>query len=360
MQMQAIASLFDETQLLVPVDFAAQRRGEGFLAGHNLSVVPLSLPKGRGIGRKLLLVAWCLRHVPSIVGAIRRADAVHAPIPGDIGTIGILLALAMRKPVFVRHCGNWRAARTVAERCWRVLLERIANEHRVVFATGGERGAPSRRNRSIRWIFSTSLSERELVEYARPRVRLPGGTPRLIISCRQDRRKGTGTVIAALPQLARVFPGITLTVLGEGPDLDAFRAEARSLGVIDRVNFAGKVGHDAVIAHLHHADVFCFPTQASEGFPKAVLEALACGVPVVTTPLPVLQGLVGEGGGTLINEPCAEQLAGAVQSVLNDERRYVAMSRAGIETAKKYSLERWTQVIGQRLTAGWGALQAHA
>jgi glycosyltransferase involved in cell wall biosynthesis len=359
MQMAAIADLFDETRLLVPVDPLAHPSGEIALYGRELRVVPLTVPKGRGIVRKLSLPMWLAANGATLLRHVRQADAVHAAIPGDVGTLGILFALALGKPLFVRHCGNWHSPRTSAERFWRWLLERIAGSRTVVLATGGDAQPPSTINAHIDWIFSTSLAEAELRAYARPRVRLPADAPRLIIACRQDRKKGTGTVIAAVQLLAAHFPGITLTVLGDGPDLTSFRAEAKARGVSDRVRFVGKVSHREVIAHLHEADVFCFPTEASEGFPKAVLEALACGVPVVTTPLAALQSLLATGCGTLVREARAEFVAGAVRWILESERRYVAMSAAAITTARQYSLEHWARVIGDRLTAGWGALQSH-
>ncbi len=360
MQMAAIAGLFDATRLLVPVDPRAQGAGEIPVVGHELQVVPLSVPKGRGLTRKLRLLPWLMANTPSLLRNVRQADAVHAAIPGDVGTVGILLALVFGKPLYIRHCGNWHAARTSAEHFWRRLLERIAGRHAVVLATGGDQRPPSVINPHIEWIFSTSLSEAQLGAYARRRVRLPGSSPNLVIACRQDRKKGTGTVIAALPLLAAEFPGVTLTVLGDGPDLDVFRSQAKTLGVYERVRFAGNVSHDSVISHLQTSDVFCFPTQASEGFPKAVVEALACGVPVVTTSLAVLQTLLAQGGGRLITEASPELVAQAVRWVLADERRYVEMSAAAIETARQYSLERWTRMIRDRLSAGWGALQAHA
>ena len=41
-----------------------------------------------------------------------RADAVHVAIPGDVGTIGLVAALVLRKPMFVRYCGNWNSQKS--------------------------------------------------------------------------------------------------------------------------------------------------------------------------------------------------------------------------------------------------------
>src|SRR6478752_10431043 len=107
LQMQAMSELFDETRLPVPVKKRKYASGELAISGRSLSVVPLAVPTGRDLGRKLLLPIWLVKSLPTIVREIRRADAVHTPIPGDIGTIGFLIALILRKPLLIRHCGNW-------------------------------------------------------------------------------------------------------------------------------------------------------------------------------------------------------------------------------------------------------------
>ncbi|HEX6964841.1 MAG TPA: glycosyltransferase [Gemmatimonadaceae bacterium] len=359
-QMRALSELFDATTLVVPCNPSSARSGEIPLSGHALSVVPLTVPTGRELMRKLRLPGWLLRNIPVLTREIRRADAVHAPIPGDIGTIGLLLAMALGKPLFVRHCGNWFEQRTVAEHFWKWLLERCAGGKNVVLTTGGAPTPPSARNPHVRWIFSTSLTEGELRECATPRTTLPHAGPRLIIVCRQDPEKGTGVVIESLPRLAEQFPDVRFDVVGDGPALDDFKALAASLGVADRVVFHGRVNHDGVVSLLRQADVFCYPTAASEGFPKVVLEAIACGLPVVTTRVSVLAQLIGGGGGVLVDRADAEHVADAVRWCLADASRYSAMSTAAIHTAREYSLERWRDAIGGFLSSGWGPLRTHA
>lgn len=357
-QMQAISELFDETHLLVPVVSNSRVVGEVPISGRRLSVVPLTLPGGIGYGRKLFLPVWLIRNLSIIVREIRQADAVHTPIPGDVGTIGLLIALMLRKPLLVRHCGNWLVRRTAAEYFWRWILERTADDRTVVLATGGSPNPPSKRNSKVRWIFSTSLRELELREYGAVRTGVGEEGPRLIIAARQEREKGTGTVIESLPLLEGKYPNISLDVVGDGGALAEFRTIAKTSGVAHRVRFHGKVDHRGVMALLKRADLFCFPTVSSEGFPKAVLEALACGLPVVTTRVSVLAELVGAGGGMLLDEATPAEVARGIQWCLADEVKYRALSVAAVRTASKYSLERWRDTIGSFLVPGWGPLSS--
>lgn len=309
---------------------------------------------------KLLFPWWLLCNAPRIWSALRAADAVHAPIPGSVGTVGILIALLFRKPLFVRHCGNWRKPRTTAERFWIWTMERFAGGRNVMLATGGDGSAPSSANEQVKWIFSTSLAEDSLTQ-AQPRDRIQDETaPRLVIACRQEKEKGTIKVIEALPELVRSVPGIQLDVVGDGGFLPALRDRTQDLGLVDRVAFRGHVPQTEVITAMRRGDLFCYPTSASEGFPKVVLEAMASGLPVITTRVSVLPRLIEGGAGVLLDDDSPATVARAVKECLSSPRRYADMSAAAAATARSYSLERWSEAIGAELRSAWGPLRSDA
>jgi glycosyltransferase involved in cell wall biosynthesis len=346
--MRALSELFDSTTLLVPWDTSSVQRGAIRITGHNLSIVPLTTPPGRGFLRKVGMLWWLLRNGPRIIREAVRADVIHTPIPGDIGTIGMLLAVALRKPLFVRHCGNWEFQRTLAERFWRLFMERCGGGQNVMLATGGANHPPSTRNPEIRWIFSTSLTEEELAGCRMLRQSVNTHNARLINVCRQEKFKGTDVLLESLSLLLDDFPNIKQDVVGDGSALGQFKSDAERLGLNGCVNFHGQLGRESVIDLLKQADLFCYPTR-SDGFPKVVLEALACGLPVIATPVSVLPRLIGNGCGVLIDKADPETLAQAVRECLSDPERYRAMSAKALATAEKYSLERWRDTIGNLL-----------
>ena len=352
-QMSALPALFEETRLIVPCSPAESEEGLLALNGHNLSVKPLTPPRGRGLARKLQLPIWFFRNSVAIFQEVWRADVVHAPIPGDVGTIGMLLAFLARKPLFVRHCGNWLVRKTWAEHFWRWFMERFAGGRQVMLATGGSPQPPSTRNAAIRWIFSTTLTESELENCRARREQLPHDSFRLIIACRQDREKGAGVVIESLPLILKRHPHVRLDVVGDGLALEEFKLLVRALELTHCVTFYGKVNHKSVMDLLQQAHMFCYPTMASEGFPKIVLEALACGLPVVTTRVSVLPQLIGTGCGIVIDQRTPLAVAEAVDEILSDEQRYRRMSSQAFETARQYSLERWRDTIAELLLAAW-------
>lgn len=356
LQMDAISKIFSSTRVVVPCKTASDVAGLYSLMGNNLEVVPLTVPQGKDMRRKIGLILWIVRNGPTILHEIRRADAVHTPVPGDIGTLGMILAILLRKPLFVRHCGNWLVQRTLAERFWKWAMEYFAGGRNVMLATGGGANSASEKNPNIKWIFSTSLTSKQISEGQKRGLPSEVG-PRLIIACRQEEGKGTDIVLDSLPLIAEEFPDVTLDVIGDGSKLIWLSRQAESLGVSSRVLFHGKVPQARVPKLLKNADIFCYPT-ASEGFPKVIIEALASGLPVITTRVSVLPHLLSSGCGILLEEPTPVSLANAVRNILSDRRSYSEMSERAIETAVDYSLENWSNFIFRELRGSWGNLSS--
>ncbi|BAZ24387.1 group 1 glycosyl transferase [Kalymmatonema gypsitolerans NIES-4073] len=95
-----------------------------------------------------------------------------------------------------------------------------------------------------------------------------------------DIYKGVDVTIQALPQIADVFPEVKYLVIGRGDDQARLAKLAEDLGVGDRVIFAGFVPTEELVEHYRLADTYVMPSQ--EGFGIVYLEAMACGVPVLS------------------------------------------------------------------------------
>lgn len=126
-------------------------------------------------------------------------------------------------------------------------------------------------------------------------------------------RKGQSFAIEALAAL----PGAILLLAGAGPDENALKSLAERLGVADRVRFLGAVPHGDLPIVLNAADVFVLPT-ASEGLANAWVEALACGTPVVTTPIPGARELITDPAAGRLVARDAAKIATAVAALLAD------------------------------------------
>jgi len=356
LQTEALSELFDGTRVITLRSRSGSQRGEMPIKGKHLSVVPLHPLPRSPFWRRLLLPIWLLRNGARVVTEMTTADAVCAVIPGEIGTVVLVLALILRKPLLVRYIIAWSKPRTLVDRLERRLLERFAGDKNVVLATGEGDEPPSVRNPNVRWIFSTTLSEAELANAA-PRVLPSSQKIRLIIVARQEVSKGTDLLLQALSLIRGELPDISLDVVGEGSAMPQFRRLAEELGLKDCVRFHGQVDHAKVLDLLEAAHLYCLPT-AGESFGKGALEALACGLPVVTTPVSIFPRLVGTRCGVVLRERTTEELAAAVRYCLGDPARYKRMSTEAIAAARSYSLERWCSMIRRMLEEAWGPLDA--
>jgi phosphatidyl-myo-inositol dimannoside synthase len=113
-----------------------------------------------------------------------------------------------------------------------------------------------------------------------------------------ERYKGIDEILEALPGLLEQEPNLIYMVLGDGDDQPRLEAKAKSLGIADRVLFAGFISESDKADHLRLADVFVLPGRG-EGFGIVYLEAMACGIPVVGSQLDgsreaLRDGLLGE------------------------------------------------------------------
>jgi glycosyltransferase involved in cell wall biosynthesis len=352
LQMAAIADLFEYTTLVLPERRGLRPAGTTPLAGHGLAVHTFPEPPGRDIRRKLAL----LLRLPSLLvrlwREIGRGDAVHAVVPGDIGGLGILLALLRRKLLFVRHCGTWGNHGTLADQIlWRVLVRIAGRRRTVVLATGGGRQAPEPRNPAIRWIFSTSLTLDEMAARPAKEPWRPGGPLQILSVGRLARGKNTATTIRALQSLRREVDA-RLDVLGDGPELASLRTLVLELGLQDAVTFHGNVAHAEVLTRLDKAHVLVFPTRVAEGFPKAVIEAMACGAIVVAPPVSVVPRLL-DGCGVLLDDTTPEAVTTALQRLLTTPDEMATMSEASRRVAATYTLEAWREAIGEALQLCW-------
>ncbi|MBO0844057.1 MAG: glycosyltransferase family 4 protein [Nocardioides sp.] len=160
----------------------------------------------------------------------------------------------------------------------------------------------------------------------------PGGG--VVYVGRLSHEKGLDTLVEALGLLTSA----TLDVVGTGPQLEALRAQGQRVAP-GRVRFHGQVPKPIVLDLLRSNAVAVLPSRCNENQPMAVLEAFACGVPVVATALGGVPELVAAGRfGDTLSPDCPAALADALRRLLDapdtafrmgqDARAYVAREHA--------------------------------
>jgi glycosyltransferase involved in cell wall biosynthesis len=177
----------------------------------------------------------------------------------------------------------------------------------------------------------------------RPRER--EGITRLVTVGRLVPVKGHDVLLDAFAEVAGGRSDIELTVVGGGPERATLERRARQLGLGARVVFAGPLASDALLERLRAADAFVSASRR-EGFGVAIVEALACGVPVVATRSGGPEDIVGEGDGILCDADDVGALAGALMQLLG---RLESFDRPALATRARDRFSR--EAVGARLVA---------
>lgn len=157
------------------------------------------------------------------------------------------------------------------------------------------------------------------------------GPAELLYFGRLEYEKGVHDAIAALPRIRRTHPGTTLTIAGDGTQLDFLKAEARRHKVLKAINFVGRVDHQELLRLLHRADAAVLPSHY-EPFGIVALEAAAAGAPLVTSNAGGLGEAVIDGETGLSHPPNdVAALAAAVRMVLDSPAAAQQRARAACE-----------------------------
>jgi len=355
----SLAPYFDEIVLCVPM--MKTGRGEGTaVRAPNVVVAPLPFFDGPAQFYPRLH-----RMVGPIVRFARSIDVLHCRVPTPAGTAAFVAARAAGRPAFLLVVGDlaallptmpYRGAKKWLWRAYTALEESSIGwmaARSLTFANGAALAAKhSRPGRGAIETRTTTIDARDIAS----RVDCCAGNEiRLLTVSRIDPRKGLRVLPAVVETLRarghRVSLDLVGPVVGSPGDAEAraITDEAVRLKVADRLRLLGGIAFDRLLPLYRDYDLFVLPTLPGEGIPRVLLEAMTSGLPVVTTAVAGIPGLVDhERNGLLVSEPASDALAGAIERILIDpvlRRRLIAN---GYDTARAHTLQ--AQAAGMMAT----------
>jgi phosphatidyl-myo-inositol alpha-mannosyltransferase len=185
------------------------------------------------------------------------------------------------------------------------------------------------------------------VDYFHPNGRRPEDArhrgPRLLFLGRLDPRNGLDTLLAAMPMVLARHPDAKLVVVGDGPLRQGYERRAASLG--SAVEFVGQI-NDERPEYYGGADLYLCPTTKAS-FGITLLEAMACGTPLVVSDITGFRELIAGGAEAVLvpkDDPAA--WARATNALLEDPARRGVMGDAGLAKAAQFA---WPRVADQVL-----------
>ncbi|MEM8954510.1 MAG: glycosyltransferase [Verrucomicrobiota bacterium] len=181
---------------------------------------------------------------------------------------------------------------------------------------------------------------------SRPREVPADGGWRLVQACRLIEKKGLVTVLEALPEVLDRWPKVRFTICGRGPMEGELRDRIKSAGLGDSVKLVGWLEQEELRQLYGESHLFIHPSELTEeadqeGVPNSMLEAMACGLPIVATRHGGIPEAIEDGkDGYLVAEKSPRDLAAAILRLLGDGQDLMRFSeQAARSVREKFGFE---------------------
>jgi len=181
-----------------------------------------------------------------------------------------------------------------------------------------------------------TIASRHFLDFARFQEQTPLAERDLVIGYigRLSEEKGVGNLVHALPGILRGLPGLRVLFIGDGPLTGAIEQMVNSRGLSAQVQVTGWIPHDQLPAYLSQLALLVLPSY-TEGLPNVMLEAMACGTPVLATPVGSIPDLIVDGEtGYLMDGNSPAVITASVIRALHDLSRG-AVAHAALEMVRR-------------------------
>jgi glycosyltransferase involved in cell wall biosynthesis len=156
----------------------------------------------------------------------------------------------------------------------------------------------------------------------------------LLFLSRFIKEKGIYELLAAFKYLHEKIPNLKLILAGDGPEKTNMQNYVYENSLQKNVEFCGFVRDENKAKILKSADIFVFPTYYGEGCPVSLLEAMAAGLPIITTPAGGIKDIFIDGiNGILLKEVTQNSISIAIESLLSNKAQLAKIKETNTKTA---------------------------
>jgi len=316
----------------------------------NVAIVPQMEAGGDTVRAKIGLLLALPIMVFQLCRAMLRADAIHVRCPGSFGLIGILLAPLFSRYVVAKYAGQWNG---YPGEPWTVRLQRRLLRSRWWSGPVTVYGRwPSQESHVVSF-FTSVLTEEQLARARRAAGRKRFHPPlRTLFIGRLSAAKNVDVLLRAVARGRAEGLDLLCTVVGEGTQRDRLEQLSRDLGIAAHVSFPGGVGFDHVLQFYEESDVLVLASE-TEGWPKAIAEAMAFGLIPVGSDRGLVPEMVGEGRGFVVPPRDLDALVNVLHRIAGDPGALLEMSARAAAWGQRYSLESLREALRDLLARSW-------
>ena len=295
-----------------------------------------------------LLMLPCLTW--GLCRALWRADAIHLRCPGNIGLLGAILAPLFSRKLIAKYAGQWGSfpGETLAARWQRAILASRWWRGPVTVYGNWPHQPPH-----IIPFFTSLLTHEYILRAKQAADGKQFAIPlRVLFVGRLTTAKNVDVLLSALSELARAGVELTCQIIGDGPERKNLEALAANLHLADRVEFAGGMDHQLVLDRYERADVLVLVSE-TEGWPKAITEAMAFGLICIGGDRGLVPEMLGEGRGFVVPPRDVAALVAALRQIAATPNSNQDMSARAAAWAQRYSLDGLKTALQDLLAAQW-------
>ena len=255
----------------------------------------------------------------------------------------IWIAKIKKKPVIVNYRGG--EADTFFDKDFSWVKPSLCQTNAIIVPSGFLEAVFSKRGFST-CIVPNIIDLSRFSDRTSSRVASKTDCPHILVARNLELIYDNATALRAFSIVIKLLPKSRLTITGSGPERQALENLVVELGLQDTVIFTGHVNNNEMAALYHNSDVMVNPSLA-DNMPISVLEALASGVPVVSTNVGGVPYLVEHGNTALlvpVQDPVA--MADAILMLLNDPAKAQQIRLAGLNAVQSYT---WKEVRNRLL-----------
>ena len=356
-EIEVWSDLFEDVVIAGPVRNQVPPADCAPLERSKISIDPQPEAGGESLRGKLGLFAATPVMLWRLIRTFRTADAIHTRCPGNLGLLGTLLAPLFSRRLISKYAGQWTSYPGEA---WSARFQRWLLSSRwwrgPVTVYGDWPAQPANVIPFFTSVLDSAQVARARVASERKRFRQP---LRVVYVGRLSASKNVDTLLEAFSATRQRGFRMQCTIVGDGPERPRLEAFSNRAGLRDDVDFVGGVNFDRVLGFLEASDVLVLASN-TEGWPKAIAEAMAFGLICIGSDRGLIPQMLGEGRGLLVPPRDVAALRAALERVSAAPDQFAEMSRRAAAWAQRFSLDELKEALRSLMATSWGVAFANA